>query len=453
MGRLGSFTFEFLGVDVGFQQVSAKVLQGMRHVGTVAEEMSTKLRLGTASTADLFEQLAKGVPGIGEIVTFGRGIRELATGENAYVEVLKQQNAEQEKRIGLINKVADAIRAVNAQTRQREQGDADRLLSLHPSVTSSAANIFSGGEANAEDIRKNVREKFQTAFDEVAKQQREIADKMRHLVEDNETARKSGNLFPAAGFGVLSPEQVEKQVSEMRKQADALGKESARLREAAGGAENEALIKNGRAAFTQLATIVGKNVVGAYDAARASVERFLGFIPQTTAATSKLAASFDALAQSHAGNIKQFQTEQANLGIDLASGAIGKDLFSKLSDKSFFDQAARSVGSILQQYAPIVETITRLVDSNLGISGFAQRIGAQLGSLIPGRIDNNPQLFKSSTLGVTDLARRIQEGAASEHKETSSDKYLPTIDKSLKDAAAALNKLLGIKGGAVVGKP
>jgi hypothetical protein len=77
-------------------------------------------------------------------------------------------------------------------------------------------------------------------------------------------------------------------------------------------------------------------------------------------------------------------------------------------------------------------------------------LGAQLGSIVPGRIDTSPNLFKSSTLGLTDLGKRIQEGAASEHKgQEATDKYLPTMDKSLKDAASALQQFLKLNLGTV----
>jgi hypothetical protein len=177
-----------------------------------------------------------------------------------------------------------------------------------------------------------------------------------------------------------------------------------------------------------------------------ALQQFIKNIPVANQLTERLAENFNKLAQSHAGNIGQFVNERGALAFDKGRGAISPDLFQKLSDKSFFDQAARSVGSILQQYAPITETIGRLVDSNFGLSNFASKAAAAVGSVFPGKIDaaSTAHEFRSSTVGLTDLGRRIQEGAASSGGQQATEKYLPTIDQSLKDAAKALNKLLGL---------
>jgi hypothetical protein len=417
MGRLGSFTFEFLGVDVGFQQASSKVLQAMRHIGQTAEEMSSKLRLGTASTQDLFEEIVKGIPGIGEIFTFGRGIRELVTGEKAYVEVLKQQNEEQLKRIDLTNKATDAHQKLQQELRTQAQGvERGRAGSNFGAAFGAILGNEDDTKANADRVRRTIRETFKAQLDEIEKQKGELADKIRNTEQPDTFL-----------FGKASPFKVDQgKVNDLRTQFKALEKVADQLRKDIGGKEDFELIKGGNKAFVDLGKIVGGQVVKGFDAAAGAVQRYLSKAPELDAFTKSLIAHNDALESARGGGIGQFNLEQAGLKEASKQGLIGTDVLNKLTDKSKFDQVARSVGSIVQQYAPIVEMIGRLIDSNFGISGFAQRATSAITGVFPGRIDTSTSHdFKSTTLGLSDLGRRIQEGAASGNKgAAATEKYL-----------------------------
>jgi hypothetical protein len=116
-GELGRMTMEFGGDDREFQQVAGRVErragdlakqltsgdvggsllkigriyyanvigEGLKRMGDAAAEFGQKIRLGTASTGELIEKVAEGIPIIGRFIEAGRGIHEAITGENAYV--------------------------------------------------------------------------------------------------------------------------------------------------------------------------------------------------------------------------------------------------------------------------------------------------------------------------------------------------------------------------------
>jgi hypothetical protein len=461
---LGRGVMEFGGDDRQFQQAADRVVQGMRGIsqqmketgdgveglvikygrlsiantaakslGRAIEEMSDKVRSGEASFVDLFDKAAKGIPLVGGFYDLGKSLAQLAVDGDASAESMKRQSAELEKQIDLIQKLIDSHAKLSQEQRDRDRKVAVGLAGQNFGAAASA--LFGnreGTEATAAQVRQQVRERFQAQFEALDKLKRENDLKLQ---QQQFTLIEGGDAFAD-----------DTKLADAQKNAAKLEEMAAQLRRDVTTAEDAALAKIGGGAFVQLGKLAGGEVAKGFDMAGTALQQFIKNIPVANQLTERLAENFNKLAQSHAGNIGQFVNERGALAFDKGRGAISPDLFQKLSDKSFFDQAARSVGSILQQYAPITETIGRLVDSNFGLSNFASKAAAAVGSVFPGKIDaaSTAHEFRSSTVGLTDLGRRIQEGAASSGGQQATEKYLPTIDQSLKDAAKALNKLLGL---------
>lgn len=474
-GSLGETSMVFGGDDRPFQQAATRVERGMRDIseqmklggdgverlvvkygmlsiantaakslGRAIEDMTDKVRSGEASFADLFDQAARGIPLVGGFYEMAKALAQVALDGNSSAEAIKRQTAEIEKQIDLVAKLINSHGKLGQA--QRDQAKAVAVGLAGQNFGAAARAVFGTEEdsqATAARVRQQVRDGFKAQFDAIDKLKRENDLKIQNQLTG---PAEGGDFFFDEG-----------KLQDARKNAAKIEEMATQLRRDVSAAEDAALAKIGNGAFVQLAKLAGGEVTKGFDTAGAALERFIKNVPVANQVTERLVENFNKLAQSRSGNIGQFLGEQGTLKFDAGRGAISPDVFKALSDKSFFDQAARSVGSILQQYAPIAETIARLVDSNLGASGFANRLAAQLGSLVPGSIDFTPKKFQSSTLGLTDLGRRIQEGAASGGGGSPEAKKLDGIEKAAQAQLAAeregnriLNKILNKNTAAVV---
>lgn len=473
-GNLGSAVMTFGGDDTQFQQVATRVEQAMKvvsarmreassvideawgsaakstekasgglegmvikfgklslastaakHVGTALEDMSTKIRAGQASVSDLVDEVVKGIPIVGGFWEGVKGVTEFVRGEKAATELLKIQTAEMTKHLALLDRIFEAHEKVAQAQRDQAKGVAVGLAGKNvPATAAAILGSDEDAEKNADRIRKQVRDSYKSLFEEIDKQKTDLAVKLQFMTID---PLSGGDMFTDAGT-----------IKALRKQFDDLEKESARLRKEATDKENAELTKAGQKVFVQLGGLAGGEVAKGLDTASASLKRFYDGIPVASRMTEQLIASLEKLSQSHAGNIGQFIKEMGALNFDRGRGAISSEVFDKLSNKSFFDQAARSVGSILQQYAPIVETITRLIDSATGASNFATRAADAIGGIFPGKVDQTPPRFISHFEGLEESGRRIQAAAASGPRgKTPEETLLQGIQKAAEKTAAA----------------
>jgi hypothetical protein len=468
MASLGEATLVFSADDRPFQQAASRVDRDMRnladrmgttgdgvegmilkfgklslastaakHVGQALEEMTVKFRTGQASVGELVSEMAKGIPVLGGFVEGLLGVAEAITGDKAALEQLKLQTAEIEKQIELVAKLTKTHEDLG-QTKRNQQRDVAIGLAGQNLPAAAAAIFGIGGdpEATANHIRQQVRAQFAARFKAIDDEKTALGEKIRH---SGETLLEGGHFDPEAQA------TFQRQFDEAEKRAD-------QLRRDVTAAEDAALAKIGNGAFVQLGKLAGGDVAKGFDKAGAALQQFIKNIPVASRLTERLVETFNKLAQSHAGNIGQFLNERGALAFDKGRGAISPDLFQKLSDKSFFDQAARSVGSILQQYAPIAETIARLVDSNFGLSNFASKAAAAVGSVFPERINTReprearePAPFRASLVSLEDLGRRIQEGAGSDSGQTA-EGIKKAVEASLVEQRRQTELLKKLKG-------
>lgn len=423
-----------------------RAADGLRDMAQAAEKFTVEIAKGNASVGDLIEAMAKKIPfGLGAIVEAGRDIHGFLTGDTVAIADAQASAAATEKRIDFQKRMAQAIREVG-----RAGEDAQQKLNFtidkSPFIT-SVETFLKTGERAAEDLKTKlaVNEKlFKEANDEKIELGKHITNTIESL--------KSPQAFAGGGTPVFQAPPVDPEddptVKNLRKRAGEVEKQANALRESIGQINailNPETGTAGRPTFTAIFNLIGTEAERGLGQARAAIDRFIGRIPELTKATQRLVASFEASQQARAGNIGQFIGEQNSLGGDFARGLLNPDLFRQLTDKSKWDQVARSIGSIFQQYAPIVETIARLTDSNFG-GGFRSIFGAlgQVPGLFPGSVAQ-PKDFRSSFVGLTELGKNIQAAAASEgsKKDPVQDGILQAVSASLtvqKDQLAELKK-------------
>lgn len=375
--------------------------EALARLGNAAEDMATKFRLGKAAAGELFEELAKKLPIIGNFVEAGRGIREALTGEKAETAKLLQ-GAEDQNRVYEVRKSAmEAIRDSMKETAALQQ-----RLSFKPTDSQffiSLSTILREGATKGDEAKKRL-EGLQERLKALGTEADDANKKLQVLMEAN-PARVVGT--PAGVFPVPMEKSVKDEADRLKSTIASLDKSRANVRDQI--ADLEKLLKEtgGRETFTQLGSLIGAEVTKATEAVKAAIASYLANLPKMTDTTAKAVAEM-------ISQWTHYQDVLVNLDLDLEKKVISPETFKQLQNKAFLDNALGPLGEMLKEkFAAAAAAALHTI--NLGpvqnVTDTLKKMFADFGD--PRKAAASPRGFRSRFLDAESLGRSIQEAAGS----------------------------------------
>jgi hypothetical protein len=414
----------------------ARVLvNGLEEMAKAAAEFRKEIDLGHASLQDMFRGVVDKIPIVGQFAQAGRAIREAVTGDDAAVAVMKQATEEQNSRLELTNRIILAVR-----TLRREEEETRRKLDAHPgdTFTTLVGQVTGRGASASAKAKQDADTAHAAEFAAIDKEKTGIAEKIRLA---QEAIFKRTQATGSVGEGDIR-NVTSTEIKGLQAQFAAIEKRSNELRAQIDATVNTAKEKIGHETFTDIGRLLGGEFAKSLQHGTAALKEWYHNLTEIDPVTKHMADNFAASLQRMAGNIGTFRGQMAALTEDLKNNQIGADLFDKLSQKATFDQLARSIGSMFDQFAPITETVGRLIDSNIG-GPFRKIFGAlgQVGEMFTGKMNlKEPKElkvpeFRAQLVGLEQLHDRIQAAAASGGGIGSVDRTQDDILGAVKDTA------------------
>jgi hypothetical protein len=432
---------EKFAIRVGRISGVAIAAEGIRNMAKAALEFQVQIAQGKAEVTDLIEAVAKKLPfGVGKLVEAGRDIHGLITGDTAAIAKSDADVKAAKDKIDLQTQLADAIRKVT-----RETEDARQALNFDITKSpfyNSAKSILKAGDRQGEDRQRELK----TSQDLITKA---VADQVR-LAAELDKLKLEPEFYQTTDPGETSERNVgrDARISEKQKEIDALAKSLTTYRDRVG--ELNKLLNSdtgigGRPTFTALGGLIADQLVKPFDAARDALKRYVGTLPQLTSETSRAITAAG-------GKFLELQTQLNAFQTDFAKGLIGQKTLDQLSFNAtnkaagadFWKAMGESVANGFGQFQAAV-------DPKLGglISTVRERMNNLLRTfgigpkLSPTGVPDNTPTFRSSTIGLEDLGRRLGEGAAG--GDQTQEGILKAVQDSLKEQErqTALLKTLG----------
>jgi hypothetical protein len=431
---------------------------GAAAMGKAVSEMSAKIREGKASTGDLVEKIAEGVPILGKFVEAGRGIREAITGEQAYTEVLKEQTAQQEKRIELIKGYSDAIKKLG-----REQEDLQTRLNRRPGDSAFAAAAgfdITGASRAATDAAGTVGDPFQDQLKKFKDEREALGKQLIELQRDQGKTFFRGFIPASAGVGgdLEADTKGASLVAAKKAEIQRISDLQANLEKQIKKTEELARATIGRGVLTQLGQLVGGEFVKGFDAAGAAIERYIARIRPLNAATESALALFRDKAPA---SFSKFNADTTAFSGDLAKGNISQGQFNQLQLKANLDEVAGIVSETAEKLKTAFIPLIQLGDSYLGAPiaqtvQFFKKAATEFQGIFPGSIatPNATPAFRASFEGLTGFGNRIQAGAGSESGTDIAKRQLKQqedIAKAVIESTITLGIIKDKPVGAIVG--
>jgi hypothetical protein len=359
---------------------------------------------------------------------------------------LKQQTAEQQKRVEVMN---DYIAAIKRMQRAREDATSKANFNAGDSPFAFLfGQTVQGGERASDDARENLKKQNEKLLKELDEEKQKVADKIRQRKEAL-SADLSAPVVTASGTAIPAQSRIvgnDSVLADLEKSARLIGEKSAAIRKSIDdtNAATENLI--GRQVFTRVASLVGEKFVGAFDAAGAAIDRYLKKLPELHSATSQGLTQL-------AGPLGKLQGQQFDFGMDLGKGLINQDEFNKLN----FQAVSKAAGADF--WKAMGEAISNgfgdfqaAVDPKLDglISNVREHMRNILASFGIGptlKVPDVPtaQPFRASFVGLQELSQRI-ESAASGGRDKTQDGILKATEataKATESASKKLDKLFG----------
>jgi hypothetical protein len=379
-----------------------RIAQGLGNMGKAAEEMSTKVRLGKADLGDLFEEVAKGVPIIGRFVEAGRGIRELISGEKAYTEVLKQQTEAQNERIKAVNDWIEAMKKLG-----RRSEDQNRDLAP-PGFGKDFSGLAAGVARQTEDLPEQLKKEFEKQLAELAEQRKGLTKKLDALKKANVPVVVTGGDSP--GSEVIDP-GLGPQIGEVQKGIDKLDEMSRALENAKEKAKDLGKQVIAKGAFNSFGDLIGETFVKGLKSAASAIDQFIPKLPKLASATQQ---AVDEMGGKFAELQKQFAAFQADFGKGLISqrtlDKINFNALNKSFGADFWKAAGQAVSNGFGNFQAAVDPKIGNTISNVRerMNNILRTFGIGPSFNIPKESGKDLPVFRSSTIGLSDLGRNIQ---------------------------------------------
>jgi hypothetical protein len=385
---LGSAVMSFGGDDRAFQQAAFRVERSMLSLAnTAARSLGNALEQMSAKVrageASFAEMFEQAAKGIPLVGGFYELGAALA---DVAVGGKAATEAIKQQTAALEAHIALVSKVAEAhQKLAQHQRDEAKNLALGLAGKNFGANVSAiFGDADASRATEaQVRQQARDKF-------KPAFDELEKLQRENDLILQKQSLTIAEGGEFTDKSRLR----DAEKNARVLAERGEQLRRDSGAAENEAANRLGGKAFSQVLNLTGGEFVKGFDAATEAVKRFF----KTTAGST-------------------------------------------------FDQAVSSVGSQLKQYLVIADLITRITDSNLGISNFARNAASAIGGVFPGRIHTAPVApFQARFEGLEQLGRRIQESAGSGGFDANQAKLLKASERTAEAAEKTATNTAKLKG-------
>lgn len=354
MGKVAT-SFDFSPVQAQFKQVGdeiertservvrfglrlgilGRISSGLGQMGRAAQEMSAKFRLGEESAGALFEKLAGDIPVIGGFIQFGRGLREIITGENSYTQVVLAQAKAQDDRREAVERYLTVQKQLVRQTE-----DLTKNLTGKPGVVSDITGFFTGGAREAEDLKSKTQERFNKQFDDIAEERKRLGEKLRALEESNHpTAVSAGE--GGASFLPVDP-GIPKAIEAAQRSLKVLDDQAARLRGQIEQFEELTREKIGRTVVTEILQKLGGEFTKGFQTAGVAIDGYLRKIDRLSSDTTK---ALDAITPKQSG-FSQLLDTLLRFQSELGRGLINPDQFRALSFTAVFDFAGKQADAV-----------------------------------------------------------------------------------------------------------
>jgi hypothetical protein len=410
------------------RRIASQTAEVFLRIGHAAEEMATKIRLGTATTQDLIEKLAEGIPIIGRFIEAGRDIHEAIFGEKAYTEAILAQAKAQDDRTAALFRYLDAVKQVG-----RDTDDLTKKLRTKQGITFDITGFVTGGEREAEDMTGKLKERFQKQFEDIAEQRKKLSQKLQDLERENvPTAVTTG---PGGQGGARAPDpRIGQSIDAARNQIATLDSQAASLREKITNLESLSRELIGRKVITEVLGRFGQEFVKATDMAKGAMESYIANLPRMTSETQRQLGTMTTAWE-------KFQMTVSDAGIDLSKGLISNKQFGAIQFKAFFDNATKPLEDFFKQKgAALGATLLQSFNAAPFINVFDQvkNLFSDFGDK---RKPEKPDDFRSRSFSVEGLGIAIQEAAASRTGGDIPQKQLAaqqTFVKQQQDVLAAL---------------
>jgi hypothetical protein len=416
-----------------------RIASGLGNMGKAAEEMALKMKLGKASVTDLAEEVAKKIPIFGNFITAGRAIRELITGEQAYTEVLKAQTEAQNDRIKAVNGWIEAMKRLG-----RRGEDLGRDLGP-PGFGKDFAGIAAGVARQTEDLPDQLEKEFEKQFSDFAAQRKALGEKLRNLQGQNVPHAVGTGATGGGGFIEQPSLQIGKDIEATQRSIDKIDEMSRALRAAEDKVKDLGTKDINLTGLRQLENLLGATFTKGLKSATAAIDQFIPKLPKLSPETQQAISAAG-------GKLLDFQNKMAAFRADLGKGLISQGTFDKISfntlNKDFGADFWKAMG---ESVANGFGQFQAAVDPKLGglISTVRERMNNLLRTfgigpkLSPAGVSDNTPTFRSSTIGLEDLGRRLGEGAAG--GDQTQEGILKAVQDSLKEQErqTALLKTLG----------
>jgi hypothetical protein len=438
MGKVAT-SFDFSGVQAQFSAVGKEIdataeravrfgirlgvlgrlSTGLGQLGRAAEEMSAKFREGEASVGDVIEKLAEAIPFVGGFVTAGRGIRELVTGEKAYSEVIRQQTAQQEKRIEVTQRYLELLRSL-----QRRNEDLLKGLTEPKGLKFDVMGIIENAQRETEDLPGKLKKESAQQLKDWAEERETLGKQIEALRLKNVPSTVAFGTGPGGGAPPVVPPDPQIAIDMAGKLARLreIDAESAKVRD-------EIATNVRRGTLTIAGDALGK-LWGRFGVeVDKAISGYLKLIPSIQGETKKALDATESDFQKLGRLLAVFRA-------DLNRGAINPDEFNRIS----FDAIFKTALPHLKEFGAGIEDMVNKA------AGFAENIKAGINSALDAqralRENQIAQLDAAGALGNREAKTaadrlRIEDQIAERRKKLFALTIDPKLDNAAKDQARA----------------